>query len=260
MFSPHSSGPAAMAYMPYVEMTRKIARAAKIAQPSYFINVGGAGSLEIPTIEPYLCAADSGHFWRAFRQAFADSESQIQYMEERLGPLGESLRKLRTARLEMIAGTATDQDVAFMKDYLQKTFDADPSLTFVKAARVTWMFFEGDTSWNWSYVSPPPLYRPCQGGEEYKVIEDLLPLADAPDPRFYSGWYKEDPKDIEGRLKGISTVDFVRSVADDAESKFGLHKHWCSYTELKNDTPLPSYVTFENGVKTREDYAAVGKK
>ena len=27
--------------------------------------VGGAGSLELPQIEPYLNAGESGHFWRA---------------------------------------------------------------------------------------------------------------------------------------------------------------------------------------------------
>ncbi|KAK5360766.1 hypothetical protein LTS03_005627 [Exophiala xenobiotica] len=268
MFSPHSEGQAALTYMPYIEITRKIFRAAKIARPQYFINVGGAGSLELPEIEPHLCAADSGYFWRAyvfkmtglrrrdlqFRQAFADSEAQIQYMEERLGPLGSGLRRLRNARLKARDGTASDEDVAFIKEYLQKAYDGDYSQTFVKAGRVTWLFFDGDTSWNWSFVSPPALYRPCRGGEEYHILEDLTPLKDTPDPRFYSGWYKDDPKDIEGRLRGISTVDFVRAVADDAESKFGLQKHWTAWTELEDDTPLPSYVTFEKGIKTREEY------
>ena len=262
--------------MPYVELSRKLVRAAKIAKPAYFINVGGAGSLEIPKIEPHLCAADSGHFWRAvgvaskhpfpqprliltkssqFRQAFADSESQIQYMEERLGPLGAGLRKLRSARVKVREGSATDEDVAFIKKYLQDAFDGDYSQTFVRAARVTWMFFEGDSNWNWSYASPPALYRPCLGGEEYHIVEDLLPMTDTPDARFYSAWYKDDPKDLEGRLRGISTVDFVRAIADDAETKFGLRKHWCPYTALKDDTPLPSYVDFKRGIQTRAEYA-----
>ncbi|OQV05090.1 hypothetical protein CLAIMM_09883 [Cladophialophora immunda] len=241
--------------VPYIETTRKIFRAAKIARPQYFINVGGAGSLELPKIEPHLCAADSGHFWRAFRQAFADSEAQIQYMEERLGLLGSGLRKLRTTRLRVRDGTATEEDVAFIKEYLQNAFDGDYSQTFVKAGRVTWLFFDGDTSWNWSFVSPPALYRPCRGGEDYHVVEGFIPLREMPDLRFYSGWYKDDPKDIEGRLQGISTVDFVRAVADDAESKFGLQKHWTAWAELEDDTPFPSYVTFDRGVKTREEYA-----
>ncbi len=175
-------------------------------------------------------------------------------MEERLGSLGSGLRKLRTARLKVREGTATDDDVKFIKKYLQDAFDGDYSQPFVKAARVNWMFFEGDTSWNWSYASPPALYRPCRGGEEYFVTEDVLPITEIPDPEFYSGWYKDDSKDIEGRLRGISTVDFCRAVADDAETQFGLRKHWSVYTELKDDTPLPSYVTFDGGIKTRQEY------
>lgn len=178
-------------------------------------------------------------------------------MEERLGTLGSGLRNLRTARLKVRDGTALEEDKVFIKNYLQEAFDADYSQTFVRAARLTWLFFDGDSSWNWSYASPPALYRPCKGGEEYKVIEDLLPLSEKPDPRFYSGWYKNDPKDLEGRLLGISTVDFIHAVADDAETKFGLRKHWSAYTELKDDTPLPSYVSFERGVQTRQEYANI---
>ena len=176
-------------------------------------------------------------------------------MEERLGSLGSGLRKLRIARLKVRDGTADGEDVAFIRKYLQDAFNGDYSQPFVRAARVTWLFFEDDTSWNWSYASPPALYRPCQGGETYHVVEDILPMAETADVRFYSGWYKDDPKDIEGRLRGISTVDFVRAVADDAETKFGWRKHWSVYTELKDDTPLPSYVTFDRGIKTRQEYA-----
>ncbi len=176
-------------------------------------------------------------------------------MEERLGPLGAGLRELRSARLRVRNGAATDEDVTFIKKYLQDAFDGDYSQTFVKAARVTWMFFEGDSSWNWSYVSPPALYRPCLGGEKYQIVENLLPVTNTPDPRFYSGWYKDDPKDLEGRLCGISTLDFVQAVIDDVETKFGLRKHWCPYTPLNDDTPLPSYVDFQRGIQTREGYS-----
>lgn len=54
-----------MRAVPYVELSRKLVRTAKIASPAYYINIGGAGSLEVPVIEPHLCAADPGHFWRA---------------------------------------------------------------------------------------------------------------------------------------------------------------------------------------------------
>ncbi|PVH77483.1 hypothetical protein DL98DRAFT_423605 [Cadophora sp. DSE1049] len=259
-FSPHSQGHAALVYMPFVEVTRKIVRAARLSKIPYFIMVGGAGSLELPQIEPYLNAGESGHFWRAFRQAFADSESQIQYMEERLGPLGEDLRKLRTIRQRAMAGIASEDENKFMREYLDKAFKGDYSQTFVKAGRTTYMFFEGNTSWNWSYVSPPALYRPCAGGEDYTVSYDNLPLTAEPQVGHYQGWWKHDPKDLEGRLKGISTIDFSRALVDDAESRNGLHKHWTATTDLKDDTPFPSYVNFELGYAPRSVYESQSRK
>ena len=81
-FSPHSEGHKALVYMPFVEVTRKIVLAAKVAKVGYFIMVGGAGSLYLPGWD-HVCAGEPGYFWRAFRQMIADSESHVQYMEER---------------------------------------------------------------------------------------------------------------------------------------------------------------------------------
>lgn len=176
-------------------------------------------------------------------------------MEERLGPLGTGLRKLRNARLKVFDGTSTAEDENFIRDYLDNAFKGDYSMTFVKAARLTYMFFEGSTSWNWSYASPPARYRPCGGGEPYEISYDLLPLDNEPRSEHYQGWYKDDPKDIEGRLKGISLIDFSKAIADDVERKFGLHKHWTATTPLKDDTPYPSYVNLEMGFQPRSVYA-----
>lgn len=175
-------------------------------------------------------------------------------MEERLGPLGTGLRKLRIARQNWRAGKTTEEEEKFQREYLQAAFDSDYSSTFVKAARTTFMFFEGNTSWPWSYASPPALYRPCAGGEEYTISEDLLPLTDKPNPNMYQGWYGDDPKDIESRLKGISNIDFSRALVDDAEQRFGMHKHWTATTPLADDTPYPSYVTFKHGHASRAVY------
>jgi putative NADH-flavin reductase len=229
--------------VPFVEITRKIVLASRAAKVPYFIMVGGTGSLYVPG-QDHLCAGEYGHFWRAFRQSIADSEAHVQYMEERLGPLGIGLRTLRNARQKVRNGTATQEDLKYMKDYYEQTFRGDYSQTFVKAARVTWMFFDGNTSSNWSYASPPARYRPCTRGEEYKIGYDFLPLSQKPRPEFYLGWDKEDSEDIEGRLEGISTADFARALADDAETQAQKGKHWTAYTPFKDDTPHPSYAKF----------------
>jgi putative NADH-flavin reductase len=229
--------------VPFVEITRKIVLAGRVAKVPYFIMVGGTGSLYVPG-QDHLCAGEYGYFWRAFRQSMADSESHVQYMEDRLGPLGVGLRKLRNARIKVREGTATEEDIKFMKEYYENTFRGDYSQTFVKAARVTWMFFEGNTTWNWSYASPPPRYRPCKRGEPISISYDFLPLAAKPRPEFYLGWDKNDPQDMEGRFEGISTADFARALADDAETQAQKWKHWTAFTPLSDDTPLPSYAKF----------------
>jgi putative NADH-flavin reductase len=229
--------------VPFVEVTRKIVLAVRVAKVPYFIMVGGTGSLYVPG-QDHVVAGEYGHFWRAFRQAIADSESHVQYMEERLGPLGVGLRKLRDARTKVRDGTATEEDITFMKEYYDNTFHGDYSQTFVKAARMTWMFFDGNNSFNWSYASPPARYRPSGRGESISISYDFLPLSMQPRAEHYIGWDKQDPEDIEGRLEGISTADFARAIADDAETQAQKGRHWTAYTPLQDDTPHPSYAKF----------------
>lgn len=230
--------------MPFIEITRKIVLAARVAKVPYFIMVGGTGSLYVPG-QDHLCAGEHGHFWRAFRQSMADSESHVQYMEHRLGPLGRDLRKLRTLRQKVRSGSASEEDIQWMKEYYEGTF-RDYSQTFVKAARVTWMFFDGNRDHEWSYASPPARYRPCKGGEEYVLGYDFLPLRSSPREGEWLGWDKEDEWDLEGRLQGISTADFARALADDAETRRGKWRHWTAWTKLEDDTPFPSYAKFDS--------------
>ena len=161
-----------------------------------------------------------------------------------MGPLGEGLRKLRIAREKVRKKEATAEDVQFMKEYYDQTFKGDYSQTFVKAARMTWMFFDGNYNFAWSYASPPPGYRPSGKGEPITIGFDMMPLEAKPRPQSYLGWNKDDPNDLEGRLVGISTSDFARALADDAETKKHMHKHWTAYTPLNDDNPNSSYVRF----------------
>jgi putative NADH-flavin reductase len=157
-------------------------------------------------------------------------------MEERLAPIGAGLRQLRNARIRRREGKATQEDLDFIKDYEQKVMAQDDSLTFVRAGRTTFMFFDGNKSFKWSYASPPPMYRPGKRTGEYRVVPDVLPL-DPPDT---------DPKDLEGHLLGITVADMAVAIADDAESQENAYSHWTAVGSLADDTPTPSYVTLDS--------------
>lgn len=221
---------------PFVELTRKIVLAIKLAKIPYFIKIGGTSSLYVPHLPGHITACDYPEFWRAYRHQIADSEAHTQYMEERLAPIGNELRKLRNARIRRREGHATEADYTFIAEYEKKVMAADESLTFVRAARTTFMFFDGNQSFKWTFASPPPMYRPGKRTGSYNVQEDVLPL-DPPGP---------DVKDLEGRLLGITVADMAVAVADDAETQRMAWKHWSPTGSLKDDTPAPSYLTLKD--------------
>lgn len=135
------------------------------------IIVGGRGKVYVPG-QDHICAGEYGYFWRGLRQSMADSESHVQYMEC-LGPLEGGLRNPRDAWTKVRNGTATPEDISFMKQYYENTFNGEYSQTFVEAARVTLMFFEGNTWSNWSYAPPPSRYPSFRSGE---VNYNFLPF------------------------------------------------------------------------------------
>ena len=135
-YGPHTGGAGALQYMPFVETTRKIVLAVRRAKVPYFIMVGG------------------------YRRGIADSEAHVQYMEERLGHLGSSLRAYRNARLAVKNGKATEDDEKTIQEYEHNVLHGDYSTTFVKSCRTTYMFFDGNQSFRWSFLSPSALFRP----------------------------------------------------------------------------------------------------
>jgi hypothetical protein len=145
--------------MPFVETTRKIVLAIKRAKVPYIIMVGGCGSLYLPGQEDDT-ACDSRQWWLCYRRGIADSEAHVQYMEERLGHLGSSLRAYRNARLARKNGKATEADEKTIAEYEHNVLHGDYSSTFVKSCRTSYMFFDGNKSFRWSFLSPSALFRP----------------------------------------------------------------------------------------------------
>ena len=252
-YGPHTAGHEALQYskglkierpgeilltdqVPYLETVRKIILAVKLAEVKYFVMVGGAGSLHVPG-DPYGdCLVDNKHFFLAYRRDLSDSHAHVTYMEERLGPMGSNLRKYRNARAALREDKATPDQLAFIEEYEGKTREKDPALEFIKAGRTSYMFFEGNNSFRWTYVSPSPLYRPDARTGKYRVVVDDVPLKDCPAA-------SENP--LDGRLTGISVADLSIAIADEIEKQQYAGKHWTAVGELL-DVPGPSYLTLDS--------------
>jgi len=218
--------------VPYVEVVRKLILAVKLAKVQYFVFVGGAGSLLVPTT--YECLADHPSFLLAYRQQMAESDAHIQYMEERLGPIGQGLRLYRNARLAVKSGKATTADLHMIETYEQHIRKNDQASDYIKAGRATLLFFEGNTSFPWTFVSPSPLYRPGPRTGNYEITLDYVPL---------KGVQRDENNILAGRLTGISAADLAVAIVDEIESPKLLRKHWTASADLSNDTAYPCYAS-----------------
>lgn len=217
--------------MPYLEVVRKLVLAVKLANIKYFVFVGGAGSLVVPGTQESL--SDHPNFFYAYRRQMAESDSHVRYMEERLGPIGDALRSYRNARLAENSSRATAADLELIQAYEDNIRKKDRASEYIKAGRASLLFFEGNTSFSWTFVSPSPLYRPGPRTGTYEITIDYVPL---------KGVQKGEDI-LDGRLTGISAADLAVAIADEIESPKLQHKHWTASADLSDDTVYPSYLT-----------------
>lgn len=223
--------------VPFVESIRKIVLAVKRAAVDYFIMIGGTGSLHVP--HENTTVVDSKHFWLAYRRGLADSNAYVSYMEQRIGPMASSLRAYRNARLALNgAGESSEEERAAARatvEEFESPAKGEPALDFIKAARATYLFFDGNTSFNWTFVSPSALYRPGKRTGSYEVTIDDLPLKGEP----------KGDNPLDGRLTGISVADLAIAIADEAETRKYQYKHWTATGDLSDDTPAPAFLTLQ---------------
>ncbi|KAE8360256.1 hypothetical protein BDV27DRAFT_148838 [Aspergillus caelatus] len=233
-YGPHTKGAEALQYMPYVEVVRKLILAVKLANVKYFVFVGGAGSLVVPGTHESL--ADYPGFFYAYRRQMAESDAHVKYMEERLGPIGAVLRSYRNARLAEKSGRATAEDMDTIRTYEEGIRKNDRASDYIKAGRACLLFFEGNTSFPWTFVSSSPLYRPGRQTASYEITIDYVPLKGA----------QRGEDVLDGRLTGISAADLAVAIADEIEKRQLIHKHWTASSDLSDDTVYPSYVTVDD--------------
>lgn len=220
--------------MPFLEVTRRIILAARHANVGYFIMIGGCGSLYMPGTG-FQSVLENKLWWVSYRRAIADSEAHTSYMEERLGPMGSALRAYRVARAEEREGRGSSESRKVIESYEQSVINNDDALIFVTACRTSFMFFDGNTSFRWTFVSPSALYRPGKRTGQYQVWYDRLPVKGD----------ISDPTNLDGRLLGISAADLAVAIADEAENPTKVGRHWSASGDLTDDTPTPSYVSLD---------------
>ncbi|KAF2199965.1 hypothetical protein GQ43DRAFT_456788 [Delitschia confertaspora ATCC 74209] len=235
-YGPHTAGAEALVYMPYIEAVRTMILAVKhSAKQPYFLFIGGAGSLHIPsTLTP---CSDHPAFYLSYRRAIALSEAHIQYMEDRLGIIGDSIRTYRNARIAENDGKGTEETVRVISKFEDGVKRKDKASDFIRAGRTAYTFFDGNTSFQWTFVSPSALYRPGKRTGLYEISIDDMVLV---------GEEKEGGSVFEGRLTGISVSDMMIAIADEVEGKRMVGKHWSAWGDLSNDEPGRSYLTLED--------------
>ncbi|KAF2831808.1 NAD(P)-binding protein [Ophiobolus disseminans] len=235
-YGPHTAGPSALQYMPFLETVRKLILAYKASPAKYFLFVAGAGSLHVPnTTTPCV---DHPDFFLAYRRAISTSLAHIAYMEDRLGVMGTAARAYRSARVAMAEGRATQEDIKTIESYENGIKHKDQASDFIRAGRTAYMFFDGNTSFTWSFVSPPALYRPGIRTGAYEISVDEMVLR---------GEQMPGESVFEGRLTGISVADMALAIADEVEEKRLVGRHWSAWGELRGDEPGASYVRLEGG-------------
>ncbi|KAK4982483.1 hypothetical protein LTR50_007723 [Elasticomyces elasticus] len=202
-------------YKTFLETARKVVTAVKLAKVPYLITIGGTGSLDLGSKYPHQTAADSREFWVAYRRANADSEAATAHMEDRLGPgpMTESMRAYRTARVALKAGKADKTHKKTIKDTEDPILHgADPIPDLPLAARASFLWYEGNETFRWSFVSPPSQYRPGPRTGKYEAVKDVVPMK--PESEGQSS-----DNEFNGRLLGASTADVAVAIVDEADKQ-----------------------------------------
>ena len=174
------------------------------------------------------------------RRAVADSEAATKHGEDRLGPgaMADGMRAYRNGRSAVREGKASAEDEKAIKEVEEQILHGEnwiPDLPV--AARATFLTFEGNNSFKWSFVSPSARYRPGPRTGKYQVWLDELPLAkEAKTP-------SPDGNEFEGRLLGISAADLAVAIVDEAEKQEKVGRHWSAVSEWERDEPTPTTIT-----------------
>ena len=230
----------------FSETTRSVILAVKTLSKDtpapYFVMVGGTGSLELPG-RPLETVLDHREWWLALQRYLADSQAATAEMIERLELSGtaiaESKWAYRNARLAMKDGRATKEQSQIIQENEKQILSGVNSIPDIPlAARAALMMFEGNTSFNWSFISPPVGYRRAAATGTYQIKFDELPMR----PLVQGQSDAQEASGVEDRLLGISVPDLALAIVDELESREKAGKHWTAVGELKEDVAFKRYA------------------
>lgn len=120
-------------------------------------------------------------------------------------------------------------------------FDHD----YIKACRTSYMYFDDrkyvssiwftivkssanviERTFDWTFISPSAMYCPGKRTGEYIA---------------HYNEYLPEPV-VKGEiLPGISAADFAIAIADEAENKNAIFKHWTVTADQSDDSIVPTY-------------------
>ncbi|CAG9000405.1 MAG: hypothetical protein CENE_02400 [Candidatus Celerinatantimonas neptuna] len=186
-------------YYLQIEGTRSMINAIREAQVPYFIYVGGAASLYV---KPGLQLFDDPRFPKWYFGVLPPAH----------------LRWLGDITCQPFFYEAADRkEQGIVKPgesdpYLEERVKNWSRVPLLEGGRVALELFEDKTSFRWSFLSPPWMYRPGQGTGSYELGVDYM-------------IYKQ------GLPAGINLPDLALAVADEAESQRLIYKHWTVASE-----------------------------
>lgn len=196
--------------------------------------IGGSAIMRVPD-RPLLTACDDKRFYYAFIRGILDSEADVKHTQDWAGEDAEKLLVARQAWIAEKEGRGT-AEAGKIVEAAHGIFDMNgPIVEFHRGGRLTAMFFHGNTSFKWTFMSTPALYRPGKCTGSYEVCFDFMPLKPAKG-------HESGIALFDGRMHGVSLSDMALAVAEEVESQKHLWKHWCPYVPDLDDTPGPVYV------------------
>ncbi|KAK9461266.1 uncharacterized protein V1516DRAFT_675472 [Lipomyces oligophaga] len=220
------------AYKLYVEATTQIISAFKYAtnkrrrlgQNCYLITIGSAGSLIIPGSEG-VRAVDDEEFWTEYIRSLVQSRIQTAFFKELYPDKSDLIEIYRKAYIDAVDEEASQDQLNFMSNFEDQIVNHGHD--FIRAVTATYLFYEGNESFDWTLLSPPALYCPGKRTGEYDVrLEDQLPLS---------------TDDNDDSLPGISAWDLALAVADEAERKGMKWIQWTVTGDQSDDSLAPTY-------------------